>query len=34
MPASSFIDGAQFISFLISVLSLLRPRTPLGASSL
>jgi hypothetical protein len=34
MPSSRRIEGVQFISYLISVLSLLRPRTPLGASRL
>ena len=34
MPSSSGIEGAQPSFCLISVLSLLRPRTPLGASRL
>ena len=33
-PSFSFVSGSQPISFLIRVLSLLRPRTPLGAPRL
>ena len=34
MPSMSVMDGAQPSRSLMSVLSLLRPRTPFGASSL